>query len=145
MTLLEILRAKGQVVHSIQPSATLMDVACKMGELNIGSLMVLDEQRRVVGIITERDILRAVANRRTTLASMTVEQHMTRDMVTATPQLELPEVMGLMTQRRIRHLPVLDNGELIGLVSIGDIVKSQHDALCLENHYLMSYIQGQDA
>lgn len=142
MTLLDILRAKGQIVHSILPTATLMDVACKMGEFNIGSLIVQDEQRRVVGIITERDILRAVASRRAALASMIVDQHMTHDMVTAPPHLEVRDVMGLMTQRRIRHLPVLDNGELIGLVSIGDVVKAQHDALCLENHYLMSYIQG---
>lgn len=143
MTLQEILRAKGQTVHSIEPTATLMDVACKMGELNIGSLIVLDREGRLAGIITERDVLRAVANRRATLASMTVAQHMTRDMVTAPPHLEVPEVMGLMTQRRIRHLPVLDNGQLVGLVSIGDVVKAQHDALCLENHYLMSYIQSQ--
>ena len=76
------------------------------------------------------------------LTAQYVEEAMTCNVVTASPNDSVEEVMGLLTDRRIRHLPVLDNGKLVGIISIGDVVKAQHDELSLENHYLRSYIHG---
>jgi len=96
----------------------------------------------MVGIITERDIMRACADRTTALEDRTVEAVMSEDVVTGKLEDEVEKIMGLMTQNRIRHLPVIENDQLAGLVSIGDVVKAQHDLLTMENHYLKSYIQS---
>ena len=96
----------------------------------------------MLGIITERDILRACAARRGSLESIEVAEVMTKDIVTASPNDSVEDIMGSMTDHRIRHLPVIENDELVGIVSIGDIVKAQHNALTMENHYLKSYLHG---
>ena len=96
----------------------------------------------MVGIITERDILRACASHRGSLSDLRVAECMTVNVVTGSPHDSIEDAMGLMTNRRIRHLPVIDDGELIGLVSIGDIVKTQHDRLTMENHYLKNYLHS---
>lgn len=146
MTLQEILRVKGSRVHGIRVEATLDDVVQTLTEHNCGSLVVSeragDSPGKVVGIITERDILRACAARRGPLDSLSVADFMTRDMVTGSPSDSVEETMGLMTDRRIRHLPILDQGELVGIISIGDVVKALHDQAAMENHYLKSYIQS---
>jgi CBS domain-containing protein len=144
MKLADILAHKGYKVHSIRPSATLAEVVQVLVRHNIGSLMVCEEEdcKRVLGIITERDILRACAARRGPLESMRVAEVMTTNIVTGSPCDSVEDTMGLMTEHRIRHLPVLENDELVGIVSIGDIVKAQHDALTMENHYLKSYLHG---
>src|SRR4029078_8945818 len=91
---------------------------------------------------TERDILRASAATRGPLEFLKVSERMTRCPVVASPNDEVAESMCIMPERRIRHVPVVERGRLIGLVSIGDTVKAQHDELCRENHYLKSYIQS---
>jgi CBS domain-containing protein len=96
----------------------------------------------MLGIITERDILRACAAHHAPLAARKVADAMTTDVITASPGDCVEEAMGLLTDRRIRHLPVMDDDQLIGMISIGDVVKAQHDALSMENHYLKSYIHG---
>jgi CBS domain-containing protein len=144
MKLAEILAHKGHKVHSIRPTASLDEVVQVLVRHNIGSLMVCPEEdcKRVLGIVTERDILRACAAHRGSLEVIEVSDVMTVDIVTGSPSDSVEDTMGLMTEHRIRHLPVLDSDELVGLVSIGDIVKAQHDALTMENHYLKSYLQG---
>jgi CBS domain-containing protein len=144
MKLADILAHKGYKVHSIRPSASLAEVVQVLVRHNIGSLMVCEEAdcKRMLGIITERDILRACAARRGPLESTTVVEVMTTNVVTGSPCDSVEDTMGLMTDHRIRHLPVLENDELVGIVSIGDIVKAQHDELTMENHYLKSYLQG---
>ncbi len=147
MTLQEILSKKGSNVHSIGPDATLEDVVQTLVRHNVGSLIVCehsggDSPGRMVGIISERDILRAVAGHRGPLTTQKVEDTMTCNVVTAPPSASVEDVMGLLTERRIRHLPVVDDGRLVGMISIGDVVKAQHDELSMENHYLRSYIQG---
>jgi CBS domain-containing protein len=146
MILQEILRVKGSRVHGIRVEATLDDVVQTLTEHNCGSLVVSeragDSPGKVVGIITERDILRACAARRGPLDSLSVADFMTRDMVTGSPADSVEETMGLMTDRRIRHLPILEQGELVGIISIGDVVKALHDQAAMENHYLKSYIQS---
>ena len=147
MTLQEILRNKSATVRSISPQASLEDVVQTLVRHNIGSLVVCADAEgnqpcQMVGIITERDILRATAAHRAPLTAQRVEEVMTSDVVTASPNDSVEDVMGLLTDRRIRHLPILDGGKLVGIISIGDIVKAQHDELSLENHYLRSYIHG---
>ena len=146
MSLEQILQHKGFRVLSISPRATLADVVEKLVKNNCGSLMVCEESdcTHLLGIITERDILRACANHKDTpLDQLRVSDVMTHDLVTGSPHNSVQDAMGVMTERRIRHLPMLDdNGKLIGLVSIGDLVKHQHDQLSMENHYLKSYIHG---
>ena len=141
MNLREILSVKGRAVHTIGPRATLADVVQKLVELNCGSLVVCDGDA-MVGIITERDLLRTMAARTNPLSDIVVEERMTREALTAVPEDEVEEVMGLMTRHRIRHLPVLEDGKLAGIISIGDVVKAHHDRLCMENEYLMHYIQS---
>ena len=137
----DILSDKGQVVHSCAPDDTLADVAQLMVGHNIGSLVVKQDDD-MVGIITERDILRASAATRGPLEFLKVADRMTRCPVVASPNDEVSDIMCIMTERRIRHVPVVERGRLVGLVSIGDTVKAQHDELCRENHYLKSYIQS---
>jgi CBS domain-containing protein len=113
---------------------------------NIGSLVVFGSdgrRRRMLGIVTERDILRAQANRRKPLERLLVREVMSVEVVCTTVDKPLTDAMRLMTEHRIRHLPVVDdNGELFGIVSIGDIVKAQHDELVAENHFMRTYIRG---
>jgi CBS domain-containing protein len=141
MTLQHILNVKGRQVFTISPDKSLQDVVNMLVDFRCGSLVVC-EGEQMVGIITERDILRACAESPGTLAGITVQQRMTRDVVTCSPDCEVETIMGLMTEHRVRHMPLLEDGRLVGLISIGDIVKAQHDQLCLENHYLKSYIQS---
>jgi CBS domain-containing protein len=150
MTLRDILHAKGHVVHTVGSDVTLDLVVQTLVKHNCGSLVVCDpppqEERRsmprMVGIITERDILKACAANQGMLPNVLVSSVMTRDVATGSPDDSVEDTMGLLTDRRIRHLPVLESGELIGLISIGDVVKSQHDQLSMENHYLKNYLHG---
>ena len=96
----------------------------------------------MVGIISERDVLRAISGASETLDKISVEQRMTKDVITGTPDQNINDTMGLMTANHVRHLPVLEHGKLSGLISIGDVVKAQHQKLAMENHLLMSYIQS---
>ena len=138
----DILQTKPLTVHSCNPDDSLADVVDQLVGHNIGSLVVLDEGDQMVGIITERDILRASAVTRGPLEFVRVHERMTRCPVVASPDEEVSDTMGVMTERRIRHLPVVENGRLVGIISIGDIVKAQHAELSRENHYLKSYIQS---
>ena len=146
MTLSEILHTKGHVIHTIDSQATLEDVVQKLVRHNCGSLVVFDADGstsgRMVGIITERDILKACAMHKGPLSTLTVAEAMTGEVVVGSPCDSVEHTMGLMTEMRIRHLPVVEDGRLLGLVSIGDVVKMQHDRLTMENHYLKSYLQG---
>jgi len=146
MMLQEILRHKGVVVHTIRPDASLDDVAQTLVRHNCGSLIVTesDASAPMLGIITERDVLRACASRRGLLTELHVADFMSRNVRCASPSDSVEDTMGLMTELRIRHLPVVEEGRLSGIVSIGDIVKAQHDHLTMENHYLKTYIHGDE-
>lgn len=144
MLLHEILENKGDHVYTISPDETLQDVVTKLVRWNCGSLMVArpDKPTEIIGIITERDILRCCASDKMPLAEHRVSEAMTATPLTASPYQSVEDAMGLMTNRRIRHLPIVQDKKLVGIVSIGDLVKAQHDALSMENHYLKSYIQS---
>jgi CBS domain-containing protein len=141
MQLCEILGTKGRMVHTCTSADTLADVVEQLVGHNIGSLVVM-ERDEMVGIITERDILRAQAQVRGPLDQVKVLERMTRCPIVCAPHDEVTSTMGVMTERRIRHLPVVERGRLVGMISIGDLVKAQHDELSRENHYLKCYIQS---
>ena len=144
MFLRDILNAKGTVVHTIDAEASLEDVVQTLVRHNCGSLVVFEKSssRRMVGIVTERDILRACAAHKAALSQLRVADAMSPNLVVGSPGDSVEDTMGLMTDKRIRHLPVVEDDQLLGLVSIGDVVKMQHDRLTMENHYLKSYLQS---
>ncbi len=141
MTIRTILQAKGNQVFKTEPEEVLSVVVKQLVYRRCGSLLVCRGDE-LVGIITERDILRASASDEYNLETTTVAELMTSDLITGTPDDSISETMGLLTERRIRHLPILDDGKLAGMISIGDVVKAQYAKLSIENHYLKSYIQG---
>jgi CBS domain-containing protein len=144
MKLLSILQSKGRDVYTTVPKATLQEVVDQLVRHNCGSLVVVDKpgSRQLLGIITERDILRACADNHASLEQLDVASAMSTDVITVRENDSVAEVMGLMTRNRFRHMPVVEDGQLAGIISIGDVVKAQHDSLTQENHYLKSYIQG---
>lgn len=146
MKLQEILDLKGSTVHTISTEATLQDVVNTLIERRIGALVVCRSDAAgnvtLAGIISERDILHACVPGKKLLAEVSVIEAMTTALVTGTPEDEVEQVMGLMTTRRIRHLPILANGRLAGMISIGDVVKAQHDSLALENRFMKDYISN---
>ena len=146
MTLQEILRTKGSEVQSIGPHATLKEVVRRLVGHNIGSLVICEgddcERAKLRGIITERDILRACAIYDERWVDVEVATVMTTDVLTGRPEDSVEDTMGTMTENRVRHLPIVADGRLLGIVSIGDIVKAQHHELTMENHYLKNYIHG---
>jgi len=122
------------------PTDTLRLAAERMWRQQTGSLVVMDGDR-MVGIITERDILKAVAQG-VDLETKTVDDVMTRDVITAAPDTDIHRVMDLMTENRIRHLLVVDGGGLCGMVSIGDVVNALRHSAEVENYCLHAYIEG---
>ena len=143
MSLSEILRTKGSDVYSTVPGATLRRVAEILVENNCGSLIVVDKEgsRKMIGIITERDLLQA-CSKGISLDDTPTEEIMTANMIIGRATDTIADAMGLMTVNRVRHLPVVEDDELVGVVSIGDLVKAQYDKLTAENHYLKHYIQS---
>jgi CBS domain-containing protein len=145
MTLHDILKSKGTAVHLIGPQATLQDAVGELVRHRIGSLLVCDRDpesgEQVRGIVTERDVLYA-CDAGKPLSEVKVADVMSRNLITGSPADSVEDAMGLMTQHRIRHLPVLAKGRLVGMVSIGDVVKAQHHQLAMENHFMRDYIRG---
>ena len=141
MKIEEILRNKGHDVITITESRTVLDAAKALVDHNIGGLVVM-EGERPIGILTERDILRVTARNPSELDSIEVGAVMTRDLITAKPGDRLAEVMDVMTEKRIRHLPVLEGDRLIGIISIGDLVNACRIVAEDENSQLRQYIQG---
>jgi CBS domain-containing protein len=140
----DILSVKGSAVQGVSPEATLQEVVRRLLEHRISSLIVFqpDGGDQPVGIITAYDILRASVAGSRPLTEVRVAEMMSTPLVTAGPDDDVEWVMGLMTTRRIRHLPVLAAGRLAGIISIGDVVKAQHDRLVLENKFMKDYIDG---
>ena len=119
----ELLEQKGDVqVQMVSPNDTVFDAVTRMVELNIGAVLV-SENNVIVGIVSERDYLRFITAQGRTARTTPVKDLMTCKVVYVTPETELSEVMTIMTEKRIRHIPVLDKGRLMGIVSIGDVVK----------------------
>ena len=126
MTIASILATKGNKVVTIRPEQSIREALRVLAEHNIGALVAIDPNRRPVGILSERDVVRA-AVRDESVFGLTVSQLMTRDVIVGVPGDDLAAVGHTMIQRHIRHLPVVEGGKLIGMISIGDIVKAQRD------------------
>ena len=137
----DILEGKGREVLEIEADATVLDAVKRMVEANVGSLLVR-ERGRVVGIVTERDYLRRVALERRDDETTPVREAMTSPLVVVTPDTPIDECMAVMTDRRIRHLPVVEGGQVVGVVSIGDVVKYTSQQQSFEIKYLTEFISG---
>ncbi len=136
-----ILGRKGRNVVTVTESATVLDAVRLLVERNIGSLVVLDGERPI-GIFTERDILRLTATRPRELDATRVGEVMTKDPITVQADADLRHVMDLMTENKVRHLPVVDGEGLTGMISIGDVVNAFRASAEEENSHLRQYIQG---
>lgn len=139
-----ILATKGTNVITIRPKQSLREAARLLAEHNIGALVVVNEARQPVGIISERDVIRAAA-RREDVFLLPVDRVMTREVITGLPQDDLERVAHTMTEKRFRHLPIMEHGELVGIVSIGDIVKYQRDQYRGEIDTLQTQILADEA
>lgn len=140
-TVRQILQNKGTLVWSVSPESTVMEALELMAEKDIGALPVVKEGK-LVGIFSERDYARHAVRQRETLNLLPVSTFMTTDVITVSPTQTVKDCMILMTARRIRHLPVIENDHLIGIITIGDVVKTiiSDQALLLEE--LERYISG---
>jgi CBS domain-containing protein len=137
-----ILQNKGSAVATIRPGDTVGSAVDALVSRNIGALVASDDGERVDGIISERDIVHALARHGSGLLALTVAEVMTRPVITCKPTQSVDELMAEMTNRRIRHFPVVRDGQLCGIVSIGDVVKSRLDEIEYEAKSLRSFIAG---
>ena len=140
MQLSTIIAAKGGAVVTIQPDATVADLVAMLAEHNVGALVVSADGRTITGIVSERDVVRAVAHGPEALGRP-IASIMTSHVFCAPPEAHVDELMHLMTEKRVRHIPVTDPlGVLLGIVSIGDVVKSRLGELEGERAALLEYI-----
>jgi CBS domain-containing protein len=141
-TVAAILKQKGYQVSTVEPTARISEVAAVLAERRIGAVLVFDSAETMIGIVSERDIVRSLAANGDRTLDMTAGQLMTRAVQVARPDTTVAEAMQLMTAGRFRHLPVVDHDTLIGVISIGDVVKArmmQQDAVV---ESLTAYVSG---
>lgn len=136
----DILSQKGALVFSVTPGTSVAQVSQHLSTRRIGSVLVLGDDGAVIGIVSERDLVRAMASHGAKAMELEARHVMTRDVVTCDPDDSIDQVMEVMTRGRFRHLPVVRHGELLGLVSIGDVVKARLEETRHETEALRSYI-----
>lgn len=136
----DILSQKGGLVFTVTPGSTLAQISEQLTTRRIGSVLVLGDEDSVEGIVSERDVVRALARFGAAALQMEAREVMTRAVVTCDPDDSIEKVMATMTRGRFRHLPVVRRGELLGLVSIGDVVKARLEEAAHETEALKAYI-----
>lgn len=141
LTLRDLLKTKGGQVFSITPNSSVLEALQIMSEKNIGAVLVL-EGEEIKGIFSERDFVHGVAEKERCIVNTTVLEYMTTKVITVTPSQTIEDCMEIMTRERFRHLPVVDNGKLVGIISIGDIVKEIISSEKSRVEMLENYIQG---
>jgi CBS domain-containing protein len=141
MKIADILRHKGANVVTIAPSETVATLLASLAEHNLGALIAVDGEQ-VVGIISERDVVRAAARIGSDVFDQPISDLMTAEVLSCTSADAVASIAATMTDRRIRHMPVIDDGELTGIVSIGDVVSSQIRQLEHEREHLEQYISS---
>ncbi len=143
MKLAELLTSTRGQPSTIEPEARVTEAIALMNDQHIGSVIVVDPQGRLAGIFTERDVMRLCAQGLgARLEQLAVADYMTHNVITGTPDDDIDTTLGLMTERRFRHLPVLREERLVGLLSIGDLVKAKLDATAIEAEALRQYINS---
>jgi CBS domain-containing protein len=140
MSVAQILAAKGSEVVTTQPHRTLMEAVELLASKGIGAVVVADAAKNVLGILSERDIMRAIGATGASALTEAVSRHMTAKVFTVTEDTAIDSVMETMTNGRFRHVPVVANGKLVGLVSIGDVVKHHVNEIETEHRALRDYI-----
>ena len=136
----QILQSKGDLVFTVTPIETVEAAAALLHSRRVGALVVVDSDQSVIGIVSERDIVRVVAETGTGAMAMTLTDCMSRDVIFADPSETVDVLMGRMTDRRLRHLPVVSGGRLLGIISIGDLVKAKIAEVESEASGLKAYI-----
>lgn len=142
MLVSDVLSGKQHTVVTVTPETPVEELLARLAEYNIGAILVSSDGETVTGIVSERDVVRALARRGGNPLREPVSELMTVDITTASPKDSIEHLMGLMTEHRIRHIPVLVEGKLVGIVSIGDVVKSRMQELESERQHLISYISS---
>ena len=141
MTIAAVLRDKGGAVETVTSDMTVYDAVRRLGEKRIGALPVV-EAGRIAGIISERDVIYCLRDRGADVLEWPVSRVMSKPAITVEPTTAVLSALATMTQRRVRHLPVLDRGELTGIVSIGDLVKHRMERIEEEAEAMRTYIQS---
>lgn len=142
MKISTILKTKGTKVHTISSTATLKDMVREMLALHIGSLLVTGPDGGIAGIITERNLLRNLARYSNEWETVAIGEVMNTDIITASPGDTIDHVMGLMTEHRIRHLPVMEGAQVAGILSMGDIINAALAESTFQNRLLKNYIKN---
>ena len=142
MNVKHILERKGSAVTTIKPGATIAEAARLLAEARIGAIVVSEDGAGIDGILSERDIVRVIGTDGPAMLDRPVSAAMTANVVTCKPEDRLNVLMSMMTQRRIRHLPVVDNGRMTGVISIGDVVKERMDEIEADAAAMRDYITG---
>lgn len=140
MKLEDVIRSKGTEVVTVAPDATVGELVSLMTARNIGAVVVSGDGRHVDGIVSERDIVRALAERGADLASARARDLMTAEVVTGSPADPIEDTAHTMTNERVRHIPILVDDRLAAIVSIGDVVKYRIDQLTDERNHLLGYL-----
>jgi CBS domain-containing protein len=140
MNVASILRQKGRAVTTAGPGTTLRDVANKLAAKRIGAIVIVGSRGAVAGIVSERDVVRALSSQGPDCLARPVSQSMTREVVSCREGDTLDELMALMTERRFRHLPVMADNALVGIISIGDVVKHHVAEVTMEATAMREYI-----
>jgi len=140
MKVKDILAVKGTDVVTINEEATVFEALSTLAEHKVGSLIVLDSKAGIVGIVAPRDVLEETLRICEGIRTVQVKSIMTRDLIIGDPEDDLGYVQAIMTENRIRHLPIIKENKLAGIISIGDVVKAQLKAKDVENRYLRDYI-----
>lgn len=141
MYVFNILKAKGNEIVTIGPGEPITAALALLAEKRIGALLVLDDHGKIAGILSERDLVRAMNKHRESIFKKRVGDLMTTRVVTCSPKDPVAAIMGMMTAQRFRHVPVVDDGKLVGLISIGDVVKSRIEEAEAEVDALRQYIR----
>lgn len=142
MRVSNLLTVKGHDVATISQERSVSDALAFLKERGIGALIVTGPTPPLVGILSERDVVRALAERGASALHATVAELMSSDVTVCNEETTVTELMGLMTARRIRHVPVVSDGHLVGMVSIGDVVKARLDELEHEKKELLDYVSA---
>jgi CBS domain-containing protein len=142
MTIAAVLREKGNTIVSVRPDTPLMELVATITSRRIGAVLVLDDNGQLAGIVSERDVVKALSKQGPGIASLHAGDIMTRTVTTVTPEATINEAMELMDRGYFRHLPVLNQGKLVGIISVRDVVRARIERQVEETESLRSYIHG---